>query len=387
MAAVGQRVGGPPVPARGVVLAHAVAAAPQPAQNDATHRLNHKKLHITQAALGIDEITNEQVLAMARSKGELIEFSIGDEVHPTPADPNRPRHKHYYLHYAQPINHRDARYCTIFDMAGRNGRVLHPHIQGVGPKKLDRANVIYYSQKDKLYIASPHLQNYNQEARSEGWAIELNNAESVHAGMNMLMQRHPQVYYMHGTRIKRALAERIGSSEPSPYALSDFTHPRLDLRKAVVLQGASHIGKTQFALAHFAHPLLVSELDDLAEINMRTDGIVFDQMSFTLNEDARDNMDADQIIRLLDMEVARSIRKRYQNAKIPKMMPRIFTTNRRVDRGEPIFPRGRNAEEQEGIDSRLCVMPWMDRDLRRNAPPNARGANANRVGLAVRAAP
>ena len=311
---------------------------------------------------------------MAQTKGHLLEFSIGDEIHPSPADPNKPRHKHYFLSYAHPIQHRDARFCTTFDMIGRNGRVLHPEIQGVGPKKVDRANVIYYTQKDKLYISSPHLQNFNQEAHSEAWAIELNHAPSVRAGMMTLMQRHPQTYYLHGGRIKRALEERIGEHEPPMYSLSDFRIPPLDLSKAVVLQGASHIGKTQFALAHFKYPLLVSEMDDLGSISLRTDGIVFDQMSFTNNDNGHGNLTADDVIRLLDIELSRSIRKRYHDAKIPRGMPRIFTTNQNLDRGDRIFPRGKNDEQQEGIDSRVIVMPWMKDDLRVNPGPNARGA-------------
>ena len=73
-------------------------------------------LHITQAALGEDEVTNEQVLQMLETRGTVVEYSIGGEVHPTPADPQRPRHKHAYVKYLLPINHRDRRYCTLFDM-------------------------------------------------------------------------------------------------------------------------------------------------------------------------------------------------------------------------------------------------------------------------------
>ena len=141
-AAVGQRVGGNPGVARGVVIAHVVHPAPAvQRQPDQSHRLNAKKLHVTQAALAPDEVTNEQVLAMARGRGTLTEWSIGDEVHPDPADPARPRHKHHYLHYADAINHRDARYCTYFDMIGAGGRVLHPHIQSVGHCNEDRLAV------------------------------------------------------------------------------------------------------------------------------------------------------------------------------------------------------------------------------------------------------
>ena len=92
---VGQRVAGPQAVPRGVVIARAVQAAPVQPRPDESHRLNHKKLHVTLAALSIDEVTNEQVLAMARQRGQLVEYSIGDELHATPADPTRPRHKHF----------------------------------------------------------------------------------------------------------------------------------------------------------------------------------------------------------------------------------------------------------------------------------------------------
>ena len=123
---VAVRVGGPAgVPAAVPMAAHVDVAPVQP-QPDASYRLNHKKLHITMAALGVGEVPNEAVLAMAKRRGNLIEFSIGNEVHARPADPARPHHKHFYLRYEKPINHRDARYCTIFDMRGFNvGRVLH----------------------------------------------------------------------------------------------------------------------------------------------------------------------------------------------------------------------------------------------------------------------
>ena len=375
--AVGQRVAGPQA-ARGVVIARAVVAPVQPPPNE-SHRLNHKKLHVTLAALGDNEVSNEQVLAMAKQRGTLVEWSIGDELHPTPADPNRRRHKHFYLHYLIPVNHRDARYCTYFDMLGHNGRVLHPHIQGVGPKKEDRSAVIYYTQKDRLYISSLNLRNFDAEATSARWSLEMNQAQTVEEGMRHLQEHHPEVYYLHAGRVRAGLETRIGESEPSMYSLADFTEPAFTAHllgtKAIVLQGAAHVGKTQFALAHFRCPLLVSEMDDLKLLGPRNDGIVFDQMRFTHPEDRRKlNLTADEIIRLVDVETSRSIGARYANARIRRGLPRIFTTNRRVTAGEPIFPSGCNMQEQEGIDSRLAVTQYVDWDLRRNPGPNARGA-------------
>ena len=143
-------------------------------------------------------------------------------------------------------------------------------------------------------------------------------------------------------------------------------------------------------------------MDDLKDLSLRNDGIVFDQMCFTHPHDRNKlNLTGDEIIKLLDMEVSRSISARYRNARIPRDMPRIFITNLNVtagahaDRstrllrncqnrsrphtcmaGASIFPRGRNDEEQEGIDSRVRVSEYMLHDLRRNPGPNARGAAA-----------
>lgn len=372
---IGLRVQGPAAVPRGVVVAHAVAAAP-PAQNQpACYRINHKKLHITLAGLAIGEVSNERMLATARSIGELEEFSIGDEIHTNPTDPNRPRHKHMYVKYVNPINHPDRRFCAIFDLTGWNGRILHPEIQGIGHKKKDRSNVIFYTQKDRDYIASPHLANFDAEAaETPAWAVTMNNAETVDDGMRLLQQRHPEQYYLHHERIEAGLMRRIGRTERPEFQLSDFNVPPLDLTKAVVLQGAAHMGKTQFALAHGRYPMLVSEIDDLKEIGLRTDLLVFDQMRF--NERGGINMSADAIIKLLDIETSRSIGARYRNARIPKHMPRIFVTNRRVSDGEDIFPWATNRAEQEGIDSRLNVRPWISDDLRVNPAANARGAPA-----------
>ena len=111
-AVIGQRVGAAAGPPNGVVVAQVVRAAPVQPQPDSTYRLNHKKLHVTMAALEVNEVSNEQVLAMAQMRGTLIEYSIGDELHPEPADPPRPRHKHFYLRVAVQSAHPAPR-CTL----------------------------------------------------------------------------------------------------------------------------------------------------------------------------------------------------------------------------------------------------------------------------------
>ena len=134
------------------------------------------------------------------------------------------------------------------------------------------------------------------------------------------------------------LQQRIGQAERVDFSLADFLHPPLDLSKSCVLFGASEIGKTRFALAHFQYPLLIKNIEDLRKISLRTDGLVFDDMRFTHPDDPRKlNLSPEQTIALLDIELACSIGARYSDIFIPAGMPRIFNTNRRLPI-EAIFP-------------------------------------------------
>ena len=64
--------GHPPVQAAQAVP-NGVAASRLPPPTSAEHRLNHKMLRIKQAALGVDETTNEQVLEMQEARGNVVE--------------------------------------------------------------------------------------------------------------------------------------------------------------------------------------------------------------------------------------------------------------------------------------------------------------------------
>jgi len=97
--------------------------------------------------------------------------------------------------------------------------------------------------------------------------------------------------------------------------------PITDWTTSWLVFGNAGTGKTQWALAHFKNPLLVSHTDDLKEFDADDhDGIVFDDMSFK-------HMPSDGIIHLLDREVERSIHARFTNATVPAGVPKIFCHN------------------------------------------------------------
>lgn len=118
----------------------------------------------------------------------------------------------------------------------------------------------------------------------------------------------------------------VRDSEPvlAEYPLESFEWKPLSLHKtANVIWGAPGIGKTQFALAHFTTPLLVSEINDLKGYDPQVhDGIVFDDMDFT-------DWDVGKQIHLTDWDLKRPIRILYGTVNIPRHTRKIFTTNKR----------------------------------------------------------
>jgi len=144
----------------------------------------------------------------------------------------------------------------------------------------------------------------------------------------------PRDMLIHGDAIRRNLAlvklkkfeHKYFFGDPDQHGRplpGDFLRPPLirTQGKSIFIRGGSGLGKTHFALAHFAHPLLVSDLDDLKKFNAHLhDGIVFDDMSFL-------HIPPEKVIHLVDQDFQRSIRCRHSNVTIPANTAKIFTHN------------------------------------------------------------
>jgi len=146
---------------------------------------------------------------------------------------------------------------------------------------------------------------------------------TLQEALEILRLACPRDMAIHGESIERNLVRRKPSAFKHKYEMKDFLRGPLPMpeKKALFLHGPSGVGKSHFALAHFNHPLFVSDMDDLKSLSPTYhDGIVFDDMSFT-------HIPPEKVIHLLDLEFTRSIRCRHTNATIPAFMPRIFTHN------------------------------------------------------------
>lgn len=87
----------------------------------------------------------------------------------------------------------------------------------------------------------------------------------------------PSIFWLQGPRVETMLAKTVGSRDPKIFTLDDFSFQgvvgrALDLRKPVLLWGRSNAGKTEYAEAHFEHPLVVRRRDDMKRLTPKHDG-------------------------------------------------------------------------------------------------------------------
>lgn len=103
-------------------------------------------------------------------------------------------------------------------------------------------------------------------------------------------------------------------------------------KKALWLRGPTNTGKTEFAKAQFMNPLFVSHIDDLKKLKPTHDGIVFDDMSFK-------HLPREHQIHIVDLANDRSINVKYGSVTIPRLTPRIFTSNVAIFTEDPAITR------------------------------------------------
>lgn len=366
-----------------------------------------------------------------------MRWRVGQETYKEPADPGRPIHFHVAIRYkgdgpntkktavvtasdefnedGKPV-YRGKTSCP-YDFTTKEGRVMHPNIQTHDSKKRskkaseeqaemlsERSMFMYPAKgeqdkdewkaqhengpnfgKDADYIEGGDVLTFLDEALAAGTAVKkpsraatfaaMRDAPTVEEAMGILWRDDPEQAMKYGHTIEASLRRRMGGFDEKKYELADFERPPLDLRKPVLLPGASGVGKTQFAKAHFKYPLVIRSIDQLKKITPNTDGLIFDDMNFGPN-----GLDwtPEQMIHILDIDEDAVVKARYVDAIIPKGMRRIFTTNidpsgmwldgdeQEMDKnGDPIhlFPRGRNKQHQKAIARRYNLMPYVDEPL------------------------
>lgn len=128
------------------------------------------------------------------------------------------------------------------------------------------------------------------------------------------------------------------------FSANDFQVPLLNWRHCGVevdcwlLTGLSGIGKTQYALAHFEKPCVITQVNDWRNFSDLTDGLVFDDISFS-------KWTFDKLLALFcsDKPVRQNVK--FDSRQIPVGMKRIITCNS----AEQFWPRPTNTAEERQL--------------------------------------
>ncbi|XP_071628171.1 uncharacterized protein [Temnothorax longispinosus] len=131
------------------------------------------------------------------------------------------------------------------------------------------------------------------------------------------------------------------------YKLEDFNIPpfKLPANKTTIFVGETRIGKTQFALAHFTHPILVSGDQDWCKLREGyTDGIVLDDMPFR-------TWTPEKITHTLDCETPYSQNVKYSTVRVPPGLPKIVCINSM----SLFWPKSIHETSRRAIKARIVV--------------------------------
>jgi len=147
-------------------------------------------------------------------------------------------------------------------------------------------------------------------------------ATSVEDAMALIRAGAPRDLCLHGEAIRRNLNVAFTPKFQHKYTIDQYTIPPKEFipNKSLHFYGDAVMGKTNFALAHFANPLLVRHMDTLKKINPDIDGLVFDEMTYY-------HLPHGAVKTLLDVEHTTDIHARNVCATIPAGMNRIFCSN------------------------------------------------------------
>lgn len=227
-------------------------------------------------------------------------------------------HRHAFLQFEKPFRTRNA---AVFDFYGH-----HPNIQSARnpPAALEYVKKAGDFLESGSFLGKPEKETMDElSITAKAGELEL-GPFLVWAAVNRVMYAR-DIWHA----LRRVDTHTINESDklydvldPAFFALLKDRHPKLPGDKAIVLIGASGIGKTVWAKFYAPKPaLFCSHTDTLKEFRAGFHkSIIFDDVSFT-------HTPITNQIALCDWNDPRAVHCRHTVANIPANIFKIFTCN------------------------------------------------------------
>ena len=172
-------------------------------------------------------------------------------------------------------------------------------------------------------------------------ACQLSNFNEA---MKYIEDKDIEYYVQHKGQLTRYFSEKFDQADTVNYSINEFNIKAIPIpaNKALLFIGATGIGKTQFALAHFKSPIKITNNEDYGRIGSDTDGIILDDLNFS-------QWSAMTMLHLCDVESPYTMNIKYGSARIPAGMKRIFIVNDE----ELFWPKDIHPETKKAIERRI----------------------------------
>ena len=333
------------------------------------------KFFFTYSGLSEDFGTKEELLQFLQDNigmgKSIVEYRIGRELHPKPADPEKPYHFHAYWCSETKMKVKDPH---RFDWKGHHGDYYtigkngHPKFKHLNIHQ-QRQYVIDYVGKDGDYIENL---NAAASAATDTDAIEkMVGAGSEQEAMDIGFKEDPHLMVKNFSNVHKAMKyyhNRPAKNTPC-YELCEFDHPKLDLRKPAILHWGSNMNKTEFAKAHFNNPLVVAKKDGIKEfVKGIHDGLIFNDYRFNRKDKPSETWTDNEIKHLTDNKEDKKISCRNKDVTLPKDLPIIFVHNGE----EPfsIFPLATEEQDLIAMKRRFGQIVKVTKPLCKLTPDN-----------------
>lgn len=158
-------------------------------------------------------------------------------------------------------------------------------------------------------------------------------------------------YIQNQKKLSFYFTQKYDCHDVALYTRESFIRPFFDkFDKVLVFIGPTGIGKTQFALSHFTHPLHVRDKEDWRRFNTSITGIILDDLDFP-------KWSPLTFLKLLDIETPITQNVKYGSVRIPAKVPRIICVNHE----DLLWPHGIHEETRKACERRIILNYFNDK--------------------------